>query len=55
MNLNIKDHTFIVCGASSGFGKGTAKALIIEGAKVIGIARDEEKLKNTHKELGLCC
>lgn len=52
MNLKIKNQAFIVCGASSGFGKGTAKSLIEEGAAVIGIGRDAERLGNTQKELG---
>ncbi|PLX17963.1 MAG: short-chain dehydrogenase [Salinivirgaceae bacterium] len=52
MDLKIENQTFIVCGASSGFGKGTAKALIRENASVIGIARNLEKLKQTQLELG---
>lgn len=45
MNLAIHNHLFIVGGATSGFGKAIAVALINEGASVIAIARDEEKLK----------
>lgn len=45
MNLQIKDHLFIVCGATSGFGKAIAEALIAEGANIIAVARGEEKLK----------
>lgn len=52
MDLNIKKQTFIVCGASSGFGKGTAKALIKDEATVIGIARNIKKLNRTKEELG---
>jgi 3-oxoacyl-[acyl-carrier protein] reductase len=52
MNLNIKGQTFIVCGATSGFGKGTAKALIEDNANVIGVARNEYKLKETQNEFG---
>jgi 3-oxoacyl-[acyl-carrier protein] reductase len=44
MNLNIKNHTFIVCGATAGFGRATAIALMNDGAKVIGIARQQEGL-----------
>lgn len=44
MDLLIKNHTFIVCGASSGFGKATAIALMNDGAKVIGIARKQDGL-----------
>lgn len=45
MNLQIKDHLFIICGATSGFGKAIAEALIAEGANIIAVARGEEKLK----------
>lgn len=45
MNLAIKDHLFIVGGAGSGFGKAVAEALAGEGAKIIAIARDIERLK----------
>ncbi|NCI52134.1 SDR family oxidoreductase [Sediminibacterium roseum] len=45
MNLQIKDHLFIVSGATSGFGKAIAEALIAEGANIIAVARGEEKLK----------
>ena len=45
MDLQIAQQTFIVCGATSGFGHATAKALLKEGATVIGIARHTDKLK----------
>lgn len=51
MDLHIKKQTFLVCGATSGFGKSTAEALINDGATVIGVARTKEKLlamKNDH-------
>lgn len=44
MDLKIKDQLFIVCGASSGFGKAIALALVQEGAHLIAVARREEKL-----------
>src|SRR5450432_1876880 len=44
MNLNIKNQLFIVGGATSGFGKAIAMALIREGANIIAIARNNEKL-----------
>jgi 3-oxoacyl-[acyl-carrier protein] reductase len=44
MDLNIKDKLFIICGATGGLGNGTALNLIIEGANIIAIARDREKL-----------
>ena len=45
MNLEIKDQLFIVGGATSGFGNAIARALIAEGANIIAVARNEEKLK----------
>jgi len=50
MDLMLKDKYFLVTGASSGFGKAVAEALIKEGARVLINARSEEKLieiKNT--------
>ena len=45
--------TVILSGASSGIGKGIAERLIRDhGCKVIGIARNEERLLNFKKELG---
>ncbi len=41
MDLRIKDQRFIVCGASSGFGRGIAELLLDEGANVIAVARRE--------------
>lgn len=45
MDLQIKDHLFIVGGATSGFGLAIAKALASEGAHVIAVARNAEKLE----------
>jgi 3-oxoacyl-[acyl-carrier protein] reductase len=45
MNLYLAGKEFIVCGATSGFGHAIAMQLIGEGARVIAIARGEEKLK----------
>lgn len=45
--------TVILSGASSGIGKGIAERLIKDhGCKVIGIARNEERLLNFKAELG---
>jgi 3-oxoacyl-[acyl-carrier protein] reductase len=44
MNIEISNQLFIVGGATSGFGKAIAEALIAEGAHIIAIARGEEKL-----------
>ncbi len=45
MNLQIKNQLFIIGGATSGFGKAIAEALLAEGANIIAVARGEEKLK----------
>jgi len=45
MDLQIKDHFFLVGGASSGLGNGIAKALLSEGAYILAVARREEKLE----------
>lgn len=50
MNLEVKDRLFIVTGATSGFGKSIAVALVNEGAKVIINARGEEKLFALQKQ-----
>lgn len=44
MDLKISDQRFIVCGASSGFGRSIAEQLLDEGAEVIAVARREQKL-----------
>ncbi len=45
MELQIKNHFFVVCGAGSGFGKSISLRLVSEGARVLAIARSEETLK----------
>jgi 3-oxoacyl-[acyl-carrier protein] reductase len=45
MNLQLKDQLFIVGGATSGFGRAVAQALIAEGANIIAVARNAEKLQ----------
>jgi 3-oxoacyl-[acyl-carrier protein] reductase len=45
MDLLISKKTFIVCGASSGFGQAISKRLLQEGANIIAVGRDESKLK----------
>ena len=50
--MRVKDKVAIVTGASSDIGKGIAKKLVEEGAKVILIARDIERLENARKEIG---
>lgn len=52
MDLKIKHHRFIVCGASSGFGRAIAEQLLREDASVIAIARREEKLQELQEGFG---
>lgn len=44
MDLGIKDQLFVVGGATSGFGQAIATSLINEGAHIIAIARNADKL-----------
>lgn len=46
MNLKINEQLFLICGASSGFGRAIAESLLHEGAEVIAVARRKEKLKD---------
>src|SRR6185503_5474618 len=44
--------TAVVTGASRGFGRATAAALVAAGHAVIGVARGEQDLRAVHAELG---
>lgn len=50
MDLQLRDKLFLVTGASSGFGRAIAAALINEKAKVIAVARGMDKLQALQKE-----
>ena len=50
MNLNITNQKFLIGGASSGFGRSVAEALLSEGARLTAVARNVEKL-NALKQL----
>lgn len=45
-------HTAVVTGASRGFGRAIAAALVAAGTTVVGIARDEQRLLAVRDELG---
>jgi len=49
---DLKDRVIMITGASSGFGRETAKLCVDLGAKVVLGARREEKLKELCDELG---
>jgi NAD(P)-dependent dehydrogenase (short-subunit alcohol dehydrogenase family) len=44
--------TAVVTGASRGFGRAIAAALVAEGGRVVGLARDPDPLRATADELG---
>ena len=50
--MNILNKTAIVTGASGGLGKAISEALIKSGAKVYGVARNEQKLQSIENKLG---
>ncbi len=45
MDLQLKDQLFVICGATSGFGKAVSEALLSEGARIIAVARGYGKLQ----------
>jgi len=49
---SLKGKIILVTGASSGIGYATAEALAKQGAKVIGCARNIQKLQDLSKQLG---
>jgi 3-oxoacyl-[acyl-carrier protein] reductase len=51
MDLGLKGKRAVVCGSTQGIGKASAIELAILGAHVTLVARDEQKLKTTVKEL----
>lgn len=50
MDLQLSEQRFIVCGASSGFGRAIAERLLEEEASVIAVARRKEKLNELKKQ-----
>jgi len=50
--MRLNEKIAIVTGASSDIGKGIVKRFVEEGAKVILVARNLEKLEATRKEIG---
>ncbi len=45
MDLKIKNKSFLICGAASGFGRAIAEALLQEGARIIVSARRKSELE----------
>ena len=52
MDLLLDNKTFLVTGASSGFGKAVTESLLKENARVIAFARNIDKLKTLQSTLG---
>lgn len=52
MDLGLKDHVYIVTGATRGLGNATARALVADGAKVIITGRDEKSVREAAEEMG---
>jgi 3-oxoacyl-[acyl-carrier protein] reductase len=51
MNLDLRGKRAVVCGSTQGIGKASAIELALLGAEVTLVARNEESLKNTVREL----
>jgi 3-oxoacyl-[acyl-carrier protein] reductase len=51
MDLNLSGKRALVCGSTQGIGKASAAELVMLGAHVTLVARDEEKLKSVLREL----
>jgi len=51
MDLQLNNKYALVCGSTAGIGKATAMALAAEGVQITLVARNEDKLKATLKEL----
>lgn len=52
MDLGLKGRRCVVTGASSGIGRETARLLCAEGAEVLLVGRNEERLAEAAKEAG---
>ena len=50
--MSVPSPTAIVTGASRGFGRAIAAALVAAGTSVVGVARGERDLRATREELG---
>lgn len=50
MNFELANRFFVVTGASSGFGRAVAEALLAEGATVLAVARTAEVLENFQRK-----
>src|SRR5713226_5217040 len=51
MDLDLKSKTAVVTGASIGIGRAIAKALALEGARVVAVARRKDLLEKLAQEV----
>lgn len=49
MDLKLKNQRFVICGASSGLGYATARQLILEGARVVLVARRGDEMRESFR------
>ncbi|MGI9136810.1 MAG: SDR family oxidoreductase [Candidatus Nanopelagicales bacterium] len=52
MDLELDSRVFIVSGGSKGLGRATAQSLVREGAKVVLLARDSDRVESVARSLG---
>lgn len=52
MDLGVNGKTFVIGGGSKGLGRGTANALVADGARVLLLSRDQESIDQAIAELG---
>ena len=50
--MEIKDAVVIVTGASSGIGEATARAAALSGARVVLLARRQDRIEALAREIG---
>jgi 3-oxoacyl-[acyl-carrier protein] reductase len=58
MNLNIKGRSYLICGATAGFGRATLEALYEEDANVYAVARTQkalDELKEIYPKINTFC
>lgn len=52
MDLDLEGRAYVITGGSSGLGRATAEALVAEGARVVVVARDADRLAAAVDDLG---
>ncbi len=52
MNGRLRDKSLVIVGGTSGLGLSAARAFITEGARVVVVGRDPQKVKSVEREFG---